>query len=89
MAKYNSTLVPSLLHAYTDSFGKDPMMLLPCKMLALQGLVNAISFMEHSKSTLLALKPVVVSVLSSDADNSSSAIRQAAMDTRNAWYCIK
>lgn len=64
------------------------MMLLPCKILALQGLVNAISFLEHAKSTLLALKPVVVSVLSSDADNSSSAIRQAAMDTRNTWYTI-
>jgi hypothetical protein len=88
VAKYNSTLVPSLLHAYNDSFAKNPMMSAPCKILALQGLVNAISFLEHAKSTLLALKPVVVSVLSSDTDNSSSIIRQAAIDTRNAWYTI-
>ena len=88
VAKYNSTLVPSLLHAYSDSCMENPMLVLPCKMLALQGLLNATEFLEQAKSTLLALKPVVVSVLSSAADNPSSALRQAAMDTRNAWYTL-
>lgn len=64
------------------------MIVLPCKMLALQGLVNATVFLEHAKSTLLALKPVVVSVLSSAADDPSSALRQATMDIRNAWYTL-
>lgn len=64
------------------------MMVLPCKMLALQGLVNATVFLENTRGTLVALKPVVVSVLSTAADDPSSALRQAAMDTRNAWYTI-
>lgn len=64
------------------------MTVLPCKILALQGLINATVFLEYAKSTLLALKPVVVSLLSSAADDPSSALRQAAMDTRNAWYTL-
>lgn len=80
--------MPSLLHAYTDSFPDNPMLVLPCKMLALQGLLNATEFLEQAKTTLLALKPVVVSVLSSAADDPSFALRQTAMDTRNAWFTL-
>lgn len=88
MEKYNSTLVPSLLHAYTDSFIENPMLVLPCKVLALQGLLNATVFLEQAKNTLLAFKPVVVSVLSSAADDTSSVLRRAAMETRNAWFTL-
>jgi len=80
--------VPSLLHAYADSCTGNPVLVLPCKILALQGLLNATVFLEQAKSTLLALKPVVVSVLSSAADDPTSALRMAAVDTRNAWFTL-
>lgn len=86
MKKYHAAFVPTLLRAYLDSSTENRSLILPCRIIALQGLLNATVLLELDKSSFLALKPVVVSVLSSAADNPSSELRQAAMDTRNAWF---
>jgi hypothetical protein len=65
------------------------MLVLPCKMLALQGLLNATHYFKPLKKSLLSIKPAVVSVLSSAAEHPSSALRQTAVDARNAWFILE
>lgn len=83
VTKYKSTLVPSLLHAFADSSSENPLQVLPCKILSLQGLLTAASFPDQS-----AFKSIVVAVLSPATDDPASALRRAAMDTRNAWFTL-
>jgi hypothetical protein len=58
-------------------------------MLALQGLLNATHYFKPLKKSLLSIKPAVVSVLSSAAEHPSSALRQTAVDARNAWFILE
>jgi len=58
-----------------------------CKLLALQ-VLEAVAQVQGSRDTLSALKPAVVSILGAAMNDSSSVLRYAAVEVRNAWYLV-
>lgn len=79
------TMVAGLLRAYAVA---SPETEIGCKLVVLQAL-QELAHLEGAKSTVMAVKPAVLSILSSAMNQKSGLLRSTAVDVRNAWCLIE
>lgn len=78
------SVVTGVISAYATT--ADSTSDIACKLLALQALEAAVRV--DNKKTLRAVKPAVISILGEALNHSSNAMRQAAVEVRNAWFLL-
>mmetsp|Transcript_27904 Transcript_27904/g.61569 ORF Transcript_27904/g.61569 Transcript_27904/m.61569 type:complete len:246 (+) Transcript_27904:129-866(+) len=77
-------IVSGLLRSYAIS---DPSAEIGCKLVTLQAL-EVLTHLNGAKDSILAVKPAVITILSSAMSQKNVLLRSAAVDVRNMWCLI-